>query len=156
MSWKPERVAGLLAQLPEDSFEIKGRLTCPRRLSLLRAAGAAVRRGKLIQILLADVDLLDQLRLRFAAFFWLVQALRLRREVTHEPGRIVARAFKFLRMPYGPSRADFRAQAAIHALTDIDIELGKPALLAFFIHLDADGNAGDRADALARETAGAD
>ena len=82
--------------------------------------------------------------------------MRLRREVAHQACRVIARAFEFLRVADRSGRASLRAKPAIHALADIDIEVGKLALLGFLDHFDADGDAGDRTVALASQAAGAD
>src|SRR5258706_2567635 len=59
-------------------------------------------------------------------------------------------------MADGAGRAGLGTKSAVHALADIDIEMIEVALLGLFVHLDADGDAGDRAISLARQTTGAD
>src|SRR5258706_6093739 len=58
-------------------------------------------------------------------------------------------------MADGAGRAGLGTKSAVHALADIDIEMIEIALLGLFVHLDADGDAGDRAISLASQTTGA-
>src|SRR5262249_42463311 len=65
-------------------------------------------------------------------------------------------ALELLRVADRSGRACFGAEPAIHALADVDVEMTEAALLRLLVHVDADRDAADRADALAREAAGAD
>src|SRR5439155_16766165 len=89
------------------------------------------------------------------ALFRLVEILWLRREVAHQSGGIVARPFEFLGMANRSGRAGLGAEPAIHTLADIDVEVGKLALLGFFIHFDADRDAGDWTVSFTGQAAGA-
>jgi hypothetical protein len=51
---------------------------------------------------------------------------------------------------------NLRAQTAVHAFADVDVEVRKLALFGLLVHIDTDGDTGDRTDALASQAAGAD
>ena len=51
---------------------------------------------------------------------------------------------------------NFRAQTTVHAFADVDVEVRELALLGLLVHVDADGNTGDRTHTLARQATSAD
>src|SRR5882724_3532225 len=54
-------------------------------------------------------------------------------------------------MTNGSGRAGLGAKPAVHALAHVDIKVSKLTYLGFFVHLDADRNAGDRAVSFASQ-----
>src|SRR4051794_32612392 len=97
---EPKRLEGYLGEIQEDCFSIKGCETERRRretlsLSLL-CGGASIGCGKLVEILLSDVNFCHEAWFGLAAFFWLIEGRHIGREVTYETGRIVTGAFELL------------------------------------------------------------
>ena len=57
---------------------------------------------------------------------------------------------------YRAGRTSLCTEPAVHALTNIDIEVGELALLGLLVHVNADRNTGNRTDTFASQAAGAD
>src|SRR5690242_19828834 len=58
-------------------------------------------------------------------------------------------------MADGAGRASLGTESAVHAFADVNVEMIEVALLGLFVHLDADGDASNRAISLASQAAGA-
>src|SRR3990172_567609 len=110
------------------------------------------RTSKLIEILQPSLHLLSQRGVCLAPLFWLVQGNRLGDKMAHQARGIITGPFELLGGTDRARRTSLRTQTAIHAFTDIDIEMSKGALLGLLAGLNANGDARNRTNPLAGKT----